>query len=83
MATNSTNQIDAVILRMKEEIEANIRKTLTDEVVAEELARYGEKLRATIKPLVDSITIKRIEQMKDALQMSEDLHIVMHWDEPK
>lgn len=62
-------------------LEREVKKAVTEELVKKEMAEFEEKLREQIKPLVNEISFKGIESMKDMMRLREELHVYLHWDE--
>ncbi|MDH5184509.1 MAG: hypothetical protein OEX12_11535 [Gammaproteobacteria bacterium] len=68
---------------LKQGLLVRIKQTFTEQVVQKELDEFEKRLRETVKPIVEGITIEQIDHIKDVLSMTEDLHIKLHWkDEP-
>ena len=77
VTSNDFNMIE--VLRQRLEIE--VKKKITEELVSQELARYEKRLRTTIKDTVDKVTFDGIESMRDMLQARDELHVYLHWKE--
>jgi len=65
---------------LKERMGDEVKKAVTEQLVKDELREYEKKLRDKIKPLVEKISFKGIESMKDAMRMREELHVFLHWE---
>ena len=61
-------------------LEREVKKAVTEELVKKEMAEFEAKLRNQIKPLVNEISFKGIETMKDMMRLRDELHVYLHWD---
>ena len=64
----------------KDRIHHEVKKGVTDRLVKEELARYETKLRPLVKAMVDKVSFKGSEMLKDDMRMRTELHVFLKWD---
>ena len=64
-----------IVLIIRDHVARDLKKTLTDMVVKEQLDEFESLLRERIKPLVESITLDRIETFYDVLKLRDELKI--------
>ena len=76
----SNNRMNMVEL-LKAALEEEVKKVVTEEFVREEITRLEAIVRGQIKPIVNSVSFKGIESMKDAMRLREELHVYLHWDD--
>ena len=80
IANRSLNMVELLRAGLEEEV----KKAVTEEIVKIEMAEFEERLREKVRPLVNEISFRGIESMKDMLRLREELHVYLHWndDEP-
>jgi phage host-nuclease inhibitor protein Gam len=78
MAIANTN-LNMVEL-LKAELEREVKRAVTEELVKKEIAEFEARLREQIKPLVNEISFKGIKSIKDWMRLREELHVYLHWD---
>ena len=66
---------------LKDGLEKEVKKVVTEKLVKEQMKEYEQTLRATIKPIIERVSLKGIESIKDAMRIREELHVYFHWDE--
>ena len=66
---------------LKESLEREIKEIVTERLIKELLEDFEVKARKEIKPLVDRISLKGIDSVKNMLHVREELHVFMHWDD--
>lgn len=63
MATDTNAASRNFISILKEELEREVKKTLIDELISEELAAYEEKIRPVIERKVKEVCFSKIERL--------------------
>lgn len=66
---------------LKKGLAVEVKKAVTEELVKEEMASYEVRLRAKIKPLIERISFKGIESIRDAMKMRDEVHVFLQWDD--
>ena len=74
---NSLNMVEL----LKAGLEDEVKKVVTERLVREQLKAYEKELRGIIKPVVESVSFKGIESIKDHMRLREELHVYLHWDD--
>ena len=74
--------LNAVAL-IKEALDKEVKKILTDKIVEEQLDDYEKKLRKKIKPLVESISFDSIESINDQIRFRDELYVYLKWVDEK
>jgi len=64
---------------LERELETLVKNTITEKVIKTELARAEEELREKIKPIVEQVTIGKVDHFKDLLRIREEIHVYLHW----
>lgn len=67
-----------MICVLKNTLEKEVKKEIAESIVREELSLYEERIRKIILPLVNEISFKHIEKIKDLMCMRDELHIFLH-----
>ena len=60
-------------------LERGIQRDLINNIVSKHLAAAEKELRENLKPIVEQVTIGRIEQFKDMVNFSKDLKVELKW----
>lgn len=77
---NSLNMVEL----LRAGLEKEVKHAVTEEIVKEQLEQFEASIRERIKPIVNSISFKGIESIKDAMRLREELHVYLHYgDEVK
>ena len=76
-----TNTSLNMVELLKAGLEREVKKAVIEEIVKKEMVEFEAKLREQIKPLVNEISFKGIESVKDMMHLREELHVYLHWDE--
>jgi len=70
-----------IVELLKAGLESQVKAVLTEEIVKAEMQAAEKRLREQIKPLVEGITFRGVENLKDMMRMREELHVYLHWDD--
>jgi len=62
-------------------LEEAVKKAVTDRLVNEQLKEFEDKIRETIKPIVNSISFSGIKSIRDAMRLRDELHVYLHYDD--
>lgn len=81
MATGS--QEHNMLKVMEQHLEKIVKETITENLVKEATAEFQKRFRENLKPLVDNITMGKIEHMKDVMRMREEIHVYVHHKDEK
>lgn len=66
---------------LKNTLEKEVKKAITEAIVKEELQSYEDKIRKKISLIVEEISFKHIERVKDFIHMRDELHVFLHTEE--
>ncbi len=58
-----------------------VKKTVTEKIIANELKGFEVKIRPHVKSLVDGVSFKGIQHLKDLMHLRDELHVFIHWDD--
>ena len=75
-----TGTID-VVKAISYGLEREVKKALTEELVRKALEDYEAKVRERIKPIVESVTMKSVDTLRDAMRMRDELVVSLSWEE--
>ena len=75
-----TGTID-VVKAISYGLEREVKKALTEELVRGALEDYEAKVRERIKPIVESVTMKSVDTLRDAMRMRDELVVSLSWKE--
>jgi len=62
-------------------LDKEVQSTLTENYITEKVKLFEEELRETIKPIVESISTKKIEQIRDYMEMTDKVMVMFNWKE--
>lgn len=74
---NSLNMVEL----LRAGLEKEVKHAITEEIVKEQLEQFEASIRQRIKPVVNSISFKGIESIKDAMRLREELHVYLHYSD--
>jgi hypothetical protein len=73
----SNNPLDVVTL-LRRGLELEVQRAVTEAIVAAEMTKFESSLRARIKPIIESVSLNRIEHVKQLMYFRDELHVVFH-----
>lgn len=81
MATsaNKSEKMFNMVRILRDTMEIEVKKAVTESLVQTELASFEKKIRAKIEPLVKEISFTGIDTLKDNLNIRDELHVFLHW----
>lgn len=65
---------------MKEQLAVHIKERLTDEILAEQLAEFENKIRPIIVEKVKNITFECVESFQDYMNMRNEMRMLISID---
>jgi hypothetical protein len=65
---------------LKAGLEVKVKEELTRVLMKDPLAEYERTLRTTIEPIVESLSFKYIEQIRDFQALREELRVFIKWE---
>lgn len=79
---DKTNDLNVVSI-LKDKLEKEVKKAITEAIVKEELRSYEDKIRKKIPLVVEGISFKSVENIRDLVRMRNELHVFLHMEENK
>lgn len=64
-------------------LQKEIRAALVDAFVKDKLKEIEKELRANIEPIIEKVTLDRVETMKDMMTLRDELHVFLHMDDDR
>lgn len=80
MIKDTLNPLNFVILLQKS-LEAEVKKVVVDLIVEEETKKFEDQLRDKIKDLVEKVSFKHFESIKDLYTLRDEVRLVIEWKE--
>ena len=79
-----TLEIDSNVFTLaKKQIEFEIKRTVTERILKEELKHIEEELRPLIEEQVERISIAAIDNIRDMQKLRDEYKVFVEWREAK
>ncbi len=62
-------------------LDHKLKEELTENFVRDKVSQFEKDLRQTIKPMVEQITVEKIETFRDHLKMMDEVSVFFGWKE--